>query len=68
MLVANNVRKFRWPAKSLDLNPIDHLLDLLKRNVRAEPLQLNLRVLTCVIHQIRAVYSTHFINENTVCC
>ena len=68
MLVANNVRKFRWPAKSLDLNPIDHLLDLLKRNVRAQPLQLNLRELTRVIHQMCAVYSTHFINENTVCC
>ena len=23
MLVANNVQKFRWPTKSLDLNPIE---------------------------------------------
>jgi len=23
------MQKLRWPAKSLDLNPIDHLLDLL---------------------------------------
>ena len=48
MLVANNVHKLRWPAQSLDLNPIDHVLDLLKRMVRAQPLQLNLRKLTRV--------------------
>jgi len=30
-LVPNNVQKLRWPAKSLDLNPIN----LLKRKVRA---------------------------------
>ena len=41
-------------CKSLDLNPIDHLLDLLKRKVRAQPLQLNLRELTRVIHQMCA--------------
>ena len=35
MLVANNVQKLRWPAKSLDLNPVDPLLDLLNRKVRA---------------------------------
>ena len=52
MSVANNVQKLRWPAKSLDLNHIDHLLDLLKRKVRAHPLQLNLRELTRVIHHI----------------
>ena len=38
MLVANHVQQLRWPAKSRDLNPIDHLLDLLKRKVRAQPL------------------------------
>ena len=27
MSVANNVQKLRWPAKSLDLNPIDHSLE-----------------------------------------
>ena len=32
MYVANNVQK--TPAKGLDLNPIDHLMDLLKRKVR----------------------------------
>ena len=50
MLVANNVQNLRWPAKSLNLNPIDHLLDLLKHKVRAQPLQLNLRELTRVIY------------------
>ena len=42
MSVANNVH----------LNHIDHLLDLLKRKVRAHPLQLNLGELTRVIHQM----------------
>ena len=32
MLVANNVQKLRWPANSLNLNLIDHLLDLLKHS------------------------------------
>jgi len=36
MLVDHNVQKLRRPSKSLDLNPIDHLLDLLKRKVRAQ--------------------------------
>ena len=49
MLVANNVHKFRWPAKILDLNSIDHLLDLLKHKLRAQPLQLNLSELAHVI-------------------
>ena len=38
MSVANNVQKLRWSVKSLDLNPIDHLLDLLHRKVRAQSL------------------------------
>ena len=50
MIVANNVPKLRWPAKSLDLNHIDHLLDLLKHKVRAHTLQLNIGELTRVIH------------------
>ena len=54
MLVANNMQQFRWPAKSLDLNPIDHFLNLLKCKVRAQTLQLNLRELTRVIHQMYA--------------
>ena len=41
MRVANNVHNLSWPSKSLDLNHIDHLLDRLKRKVRAQPLQLN---------------------------
>ena len=47
MVVANNVHKLRWPAKSLNLNHID----LLKRKLCAQRLQLNLRELTRVIHQ-----------------
>ena len=31
MSVANNVHYLRWPVKNLDLNPIDCLLDILKR-------------------------------------
>ena len=54
MFVANNVQKLRWPAKILDLNPIDHVLDLLKHKARAQPLQLNLRELMCVIYQMSA--------------
>ena len=42
-------------CKSLDLNLIDHLLGLLKRKVRARPLQLNLRGITRVIHQMLAI-------------
>ena len=34
LLRANNVRLLDWPAKSLDLNPIRHVWDLLKRRVR----------------------------------
>ena len=49
-LVANTVQKLRWPAKCLGINLIDHLLDLLKRKVRAQPLQVNLRKLTRVIY------------------
>ena len=40
MFEGNNVHKIRWPANSLDLNPIADLLDLLKRKVRAQSLQL----------------------------
>ena len=61
MIVSNNMQKLRWPAKGLDLNPIDHLLDLLKRKVRAQPLQLNLRELTRVIHQMSAAIPQQYI-------
>ena len=54
MLVANNVQTLRLPAKSLDLNPIDHLLDQLNRKVRTQPVQINLRELTRVIYQMCA--------------
>ena len=64
MLVANNIQNLRWPAKSLNLNPIDHLLDLLQRKVRAQPLQLNLRELTRVIHQMCVTIPQQYIHRH----
>ena len=63
MRVANNVHNLRWPAKSLDLNPIDHVLDQLQRNVRAKPLQINISELTCVIHQMCAAIPQQYIHS-----
>ena len=51
-------------CKSLDLNPINHLLDLLNRNVRVLPLQLNLVELTRVIHQMCAVIPQQYIHRH----
>ena len=62
MLVANNVQKLRWPAKSLDLNPINHMLDLLKHKVRTQPLQRNLREL--VIYQMCAAILQQYIHRH----
>ena len=62
MLVVNNVQKLRWPAKSLDLNPINHMLDLLKHKVRAQPLQRNLREL--VIYQMCAAILQQYIHRH----
>jgi len=64
MLVANNMQQFRWPAKSLDLNFIDRLLDLLKGKVHAQPLQLNLWELTRVIHQMYAAIPQQYIDRH----
>ena len=64
MLVTNNVHKLRWPAKSLDLNPIDHLLDLLKGKVRAQPLQLKFRELTRVIYHMWAAIPQQYIHRH----
>jgi len=61
MRVENNVHTLRWPAKSLDLNPIDHLLDLLKRKVRAQPLQLKLMR---AIYQMCAAIPQQYIHRH----
>jgi len=61
MLVTNNVPKLRWPAKSLDINPIDHLMDLLKGKVRAQPLQLNL---TRIVHMMCAAIPQQYIHRH----
>ena len=64
IIVENNVHKFRWSAKSLNLNPTDHGLDLLKRKVRAQPLQLNPWELTCVIHQMCVAIPQQYIHRH----
>ena len=50
-------------CKSLYLNPIDHLLDLLKRKVRVQLLQLNHRELTRVIYQMFAAIPQQYIHR-----
>jgi len=50
--------------KSLDLDPIDHLFDLLQHKVRAQPLHLNLRELTRVIHQMCAAIPQQYIHRH----
>ena len=64
MCVGNNVQKLRRPAKSLDLYPIDHVLGLLKRMVRAQPLQLHLVELMCVIHHMCAAIPQQYIHRH----
>ena len=61
ILVANNVHTLRWHVTHV--NPIDHLL-YLKRKVRAQSLQLNLRELTCVIHQMCAAIPQQYIHRH----
>ena len=59
-------------CKSLDFNPIDHSLAILKRNVRAQSLQLNLLELVRAIHYMCAaipqqhIYRHNFTNKYTV--
>ena len=64
MRVTKTVQNLRWPAKSLDLYHIDHLLDLLKGKVHAQPLQLNLRELMRVIAQMCAAIPQQYIHRH----
>jgi len=59
-------RRAQTRAKSLDLNYIDHLWDLLKRRVRAQPLQLNIRELTRVIHQMCPAIPQKYIHRHSL--
>ena len=68
MYTSNDCSKQRAKSQkactSLDLDPIDRLLDLLKRKVRAQPLQLNPWELTCVIHQMCAAIPQQYIHRH----
>ena len=67
MLVANTVQQLRWSEESLDLNPITHLLDILKFKVPAvQPLMLNFRTLSIVIHQMCAAIPQQYNHKNSL--
>ena len=51
-LQANAIETLPWPARSPDLNPIEHLWDILGRQVRSrDPPVQNLRELTQALHE-----------------
>ena len=60
MLVAINVQNLR--CKKSRFKTYHHLLDLLKRKFRAQPLQPNLKELKRVIHQICAAIPQQYIH------
>ena len=41
LLQANNVNVLDWPAKSPDLNPLEHLQEKLDRRIHSRPVQSN---------------------------
>lgn len=54
LLATNNIRLINMPAKSPDLNPIEHLWDLMKSRVHALPQQPNLATLQRDINRVWA--------------
>jgi len=56
--------KTRMTSKSLDLNPIDQLLDVLKHKVRAQQSKLNLRELMRASHQMCLAIPHQYIHRH----
>ena len=72
ILVTNKRWTLQWPAQSMDFNPSKYVWDILKRIVRVQPLQPNLKELSRVTHQV--CHSTtvssqiHYVIGNNVHC
>ena len=55
MMHANNVRMLPWPVCSLDLNPLEHVWDLLKRRQLELPRPYNLTQLERIIRRVWSI-------------